>query len=75
LVFTFTGLDATHHGIPFEHILGITASNFQPEQEIIAAATLVPAPEPAAVGLAGIGILLLLVGVGRQQLLKLRVRA
>jgi hypothetical protein len=75
LVFTFTGLDDTHHGIPFDHILGITASNFQPEQVIIAAATPVPAPEPAAFGLAGIGILLLLVGVRRQQLLKFRVRA
>jgi PEP-CTERM motif len=83
LVFTFTGLDDTHHGLPFEGILGIMASSFEPGQIITAAAVVPPPPtprdpsipEPSSVGLAGIGILLLFVGVRRRQVLKLRARS
>jgi PEP-CTERM motif len=82
LVFTFSGIDATHHGIPLHEILGVTASDFQPEQ-VIAASAVMPGPgtqdgstpEPSSIGLAGIGILLLFVGVRRRQVLKLRVRS
>jgi hypothetical protein len=73
LVFTFSGLDATHHGIPLHEILGVTATNFQPEQVIVGQAV-DSMPEPASVGLAGVAMLLLIVGARRRHLLKLRVR-
>jgi hypothetical protein len=68
LIFNFNGIDATHPGLLAGHIVGVNASGFQPNSLVGAA------PEPAGFALAGIFFVLLFLSVGRQKLLKLRIR-
>jgi len=70
----FSGLDATHIGVPFGNFLNIVASGFEPNQVVGAAATATDAPEPGAFGLAATGLALAGV-IGRKKLLKLGVRS
>lgn len=73
VVFTFSGLDSTHFGIPYNRQFGIVATSFEPEQIIGGAATTTTAtPEPAALWLALIGLGGL--ALGRKKLLKFGVR-
>jgi hypothetical protein len=73
LVYFFSGLDATHHGIPFGDILGVVASGFEPGTTVSAQASNVP--EPSGLPLAATGFGLLILVVGGQKLLKFRVGA
>jgi hypothetical protein len=68
VIFNFFGTDATHPGLLFHHVVGVTATGFQPET-IYGAAVV---PEPAGFAMAACFFILLIAVAGRRKFLAFR---